>query len=325
MTALECRGRPRALSARGTIGVVPSDRVRRCAVVVNPTKVSDGFHDAITGRLDETGWAEPMWLETTEDDPGRSMTKSAREAGVDLVVAAGGDGTVRVVADGLAGSGIAMGIVPAGTANLLARNLGLPTAEAEAIDVALGGRTRPIDLIAITVDDREREHFAVMAGIGVDAMIMDEVRPELKARIGSAAYFVAVGKALGRLPIPLTVRIDDRRVHRRRRAMVCLVGNVSQLPGNITLLPKATPDDGRLDVYVASPHRITHWLWVFVRLVTRYRRGDDKVDEWQGRRVEVRLAEPDSYQLDGDVAGDMQRMVAEVRPEALIVCVPKAV
>lgn len=325
MTALECRGRPRALSARGTIGVMPSDRVRRCAVVVNPTKVSDGFHDAITGRLDETGWAEPMWLETTEDDPGRSMTKSAREAGVDLVVAAGGDGTVRVVADGLAGSGIAMGIVPAGTANLLARNLGLPMAEAEAIDVALGGRTRPIDLIAITVDDREREHFAVMAGIGVDAMIMDEVRPELKARIGSAAYFVAVGKALGRLPIPLTVRIDDRRVHRRRRAMVCLVGNVSQLPGNITLLPKATPDDGRLDVYVASPHRITHWLWVFVRLVTRYRRGDDKVDEWQGRRVEVRLAEPDSYQLDGDVAGDMQRMVAEVRPEALIVCVPEAV
>ena len=126
ITALDCRGAPHTRSERGTIGVVPSERVRRCAVVVNPTKVSDGFHEAITGRLGEAGWAEPMWLETTEDDPGRSMTRSAREAGVDLVVAAGGDGTVRIVADGLAGSGIAMGIVPAGTANLLARNLGLP-------------------------------------------------------------------------------------------------------------------------------------------------------------------------------------------------------
>ena len=285
--------------------------------------MSDGFHEAITRRLGESGWAEPLWLETNEDDPGRSMTKSAREAGVDLVVAAGGDGTVRVVADGLAGSGIAMGIVPAGTANLLARNLDLPMAEEEAIEVALAAHTRTIDLIAITVDDHDPEHFAVIAGVGVDAMIMDEVRPELKARIGSAAYFVALGKALGRLPIPLTVKIDDHHVHRRRRAMTCLVANVGQLPGNINLLPNAEPDDGRLDVYVASPHRITHWLRVFIRLITRNRRGDDKVDEWQGRRVEVRLTEPDSYQLDGDVVGEVRTLVAEVQPEALTVCVPE--
>ena len=163
----------------------------------------------------------------------------------------------------------------------------------------------------------------MIAGVGVDAMIMDEVRPELKARIGSAAYFVALGKALGRLPIPLTVKIDDHRVHRRRRAMTCLVANVGQLPGNINLLPNAEPDDGRLDVYVASPHRITHWLRVFIRLITRNRRGDDKVDEWQGRRVEVRLTEPDSYQLDGDVVGEVRTLVAEVQPEALTVCVPE--
>ncbi len=293
-------------------------------MIANPTKVSDGFRDAITSRMAETGWAEPLWLETTADDPGRSMTRSAREAGPDLVIAAGGDGTVRIVADGLAGSGIAMGIVPEGTANLLARNLDLPMDEADAIEVALGGRTRTIDLIEITVDDREPEHFAVIAGVGVDAMIMDEVRPELKAKIGSAAYFVAAGKALGRLPIPLTIKVDDRRVHRRRRAMVCLIGNVSQLTGNITMLPRAKPDDGRLDVYIASPHRITHWIRVFVRLVTRNRRGDDRVDEWQGRRVEVRLAGRDSYQLDGDVAGELLKFVAEVRPGALTVCVPEA-
>jgi diacylglycerol kinase (ATP) len=310
--------RPR--SGRGTIGVVPADRVRRCAVIVNPAKVSDGFRDAITRRLGDGGWAEPLWLETSEDDPGRAMTESAREAGVDLVVAAGGDGTVRVVADGLVGSGITMGIVPAGTANLLARNLDLPKDEEDAIEVALGGRTRTIDLIAITVDDQDQEHFAVMAGVGVDAMTMDETNPDLKAKIGSAAYFVALGKALGRLPIPLQVALDGGRP-RRRRAMICLVANVSRLPGDITLLPRAEPDDGRLDVYVATPHRLTHWLRVIIRLLTRNRRGDDKVDEWQGRRVEVRLDNPDNYQLDGDVVGELRTFVAEVQPDALTVCV----
>jgi diacylglycerol kinase family enzyme len=215
-----------------------------------------------------------------------------------------------------------MGIVPEGTANLLARNLDLPMDEADAIEVALDGRTRTVDLIEITVDDHEPEHFAVMAGVGVDAMIMDETRPELKAKIGSAAYFAAVGKALGRLPITVQVSIDGRRPH-RRHTMICLVANVSTLPGNITLLPDAKPNDGRLDVYVASPHRFTHWIRVFIRLLTRYRRGDDRVDEWQGERVEVRLTGQDSYQLDGDVVGELQSFVAEVRPGALTVCVPQ--
>ena len=99
---------------------------RRCAVVYNPTKVSDGFRDTLTERLEPAGWTQTLWLETSEDDPGRSMTAEAVAAGVDRVIAAGGDGTVRIVADGLAGSGIVMGLVPAGTGNLLARNLGIP-------------------------------------------------------------------------------------------------------------------------------------------------------------------------------------------------------
>ena len=249
------------------------------------------------------------------------MTAEAVAAGVDRVIAAGGDGTVRIVADGLAGTGILMGLVPAGTGNLLARNLGIPLKEAQAIEVALGEHTRTIDLIKITVDDRESEHFAVMAGMGVDAMIMDETNPDLKAKIGSAAYFIAAGKALGRLPMDLRIKIDDHRTH-HRRTMIALVGNVSQLTGNITLLPGAAPDDGLLDVYVASPHRFTHWLRVLVRLITRRGHKDDQVDQWRGKRVEVRLRQPDSYQLDGDVVGECRTLIAEIQPGALTVCVP---
>lgn len=292
----------------------------RCAVVFNPIKVSDTFRETLESRLGETGWSDTVWLETTENDPGHSMTAHALSEGVNRVIGAGGDGTVRVVAHELANSGIPMGIVAAGTANLLARNLELPMAEAKAIDVALGQQLRTIDLIRLTVDDQPPEHYAVMAGIGMDAVMMDEVDSGLKAKIGSAAYFLTIGKALGRLPMKLHIRVDDHHRH-RRRAMICVIGNVGVLSGNITLMPEAQPDDGRLDVYVASPHRLTHWIRVFVRLLIRRRHSEDQVDQWRGRRVEVILDEEDNYQLDGDVAGTCRRLVAEIAPGALQVCV----
>lgn len=296
---------------------------RRVAVIANPVKVSDAFAPAMRTALAGAGWAEPLWLETAEDDPGRSMVAKAVAEQVDLVIAAGGDGTVRVVADGLAGTGIPMAIVPEGTANLLSRNLDIPLAEPDAIQVALFGKTRTIDLVKLTVDGVEDEHFAVMAGMGIDAMIMDETDDELKAKIGPAAYVVAGAKALGRLPMRMRIKVDDHQVH-RRRAVVCVIGNVSTLTGNLVLIPGAKPDDGLLDVYVASPHRLTEWVRVFLRLITRRRNRDrsSRVDQWRGRRVVVTLDEHDSYQLDGDVKGEMRRLVAEVVPGALQIRVP---
>ena len=103
--------------------------------------------------------------------------------------------------------------------------------------------------------------------------------------------------------------------------MICVIGNVGVLPGNITLMPEAKPDDGMLDVYLASPHRLTHWVRLFVRLLFRRGHAEDQVDLWRGRRVDVRLDEEDNYQLDGDVAGTCRRLVAEIAPGALQVCV----
>ena len=298
-----------------------SSDATRCAVVCNPTKVSDGFRALVTERTEAVGWAPPLWLETSEDDPGRGMTREALAAGVDVALAAGGDGTIRVVADAMAGSGTTMAVIPAGTGNLLARNLDLPLEEAGALEVALAGRTRAIDLVALAVDGGPEEHFAVMAGVGVDATIMDEVDPALKKKVGPAAYFVAAGKALGRLPIPMEVSVDGGRRH-RRRAMTCLIGNVGKLPGGLVLMPDAQADDGRLDVYVASPLRVSHWLKLALRVITRRGQRDDQVDSWQGGRVELTLRRAEAYQLDGDVVGEGRRLVAEVRRGALTVCVP---
>jgi diacylglycerol kinase family enzyme len=215
-----------------------------------------------------------------------------------------------------------MGLIPAGIGNLLARNLDLPLDEPASIETAFGGRTRSIDLIKATVDDGKPEHFTVMAGIGIDAVIMDETDDALKDKIGAAAYFVAAGKAVGRLPLRVSIQLDDHRPV-KRHAMLCVIGNVSDLRGNLTLIPGAKPDDGLLDLYIASPHRFRHWLKLDLRLVTRRPKKDDQVDQHTGKRVTIRIDGGDNYQLDGDVIDKCTTLVAQVEPDALTICVPR--
>ncbi len=289
------------------------------AVVYNPTKVSDDIRDLVNRRAEESGWQQPRWLETRADDPGRAMTAEALEAEVDLVLAAGGDGTVRVVAAGLAGSGVPLGIIPEGTGNLLARNLDIPLTEADAVEVAFGEHERSLDIVRIATDDGgEPDRFAVMAGIGLDAAIMNNTDEGLKAKVGSAAYVVAAVQQLNRKPRSVRVTVDDGRVL-RRRAVLTLVGNVGAIQGNVELIPGAEPDDGRLDVFVASPRRLRHWLAVAVRLVTRKKQSSDRIDQLVGRRVRIELDEPDDYQLDGDTIGQCRQLTAEVEPRALMI------
>jgi diacylglycerol kinase (ATP) len=232
-----------------------------------------------------------------------------------------GDGTIRAVADALAHTGIPVGLVPAGTGNLLARNLDLPLEEVDAIEVALSGQVRQLDLVKIIVDDRAPEYFAVMAGIGIDAVIMDETDEGLKDKIGSAAYFVAAAKALDRLPVRMTVQLDGGR-HVRRQAMLCVIGNVGTLRGNLTLIPGARPDDGLLDVYIASPRRFRHWVKIALRLMTRRAKKDDQVDQHTAKRVRIKLHGKDNFQLDGDAIGEATILDAEIQPGALALRVP---
>lgn len=287
----------------------------RCAVVANPTKLNDVDSALVRTRLIEAGYAEPLWLETTPDDPGRAMTQQALAAGAQLVVAAGGDGTIRMVAAGMAGSDAAMAIVPAGTGNLLARNLDLPLDVGGALDVAVGRDERRIDTVVLTVDGGQPDRFVVMAGTGIDAMIMDEVDERLKKFIGPGAYFIAAGKAIGRLPVPVELTVDGQR--HRRKAIICLIGNCGELTGDLELIPGAQPDDGLLYLYVAFPSRPSHLIKALIRLLTRRPQKDDHVQVWSGRKVEIRLQHPDAYELDGDVEGEGLVLQAEVDPGSL--------
>lgn len=299
----------------------PAGTGRRAAVVINATKIDDALEQLLRQRFADAGWAEPLWLETTPEDPGRAMTAEAVEAGVDLVVAAGGDGTIRVVIAGLVGSDIPAALLPAGTVNLLARNLDVPLRLEDAIEVALGDQERTIDLIKITADDGEPDHFAVMAGIGTDAAIMEEADADLKKAIGPAAYAVAASRNLTRKPVRTKITIDDRPPV-RRRAVLCVVGNVGEVPGLVSLIPEARLDDGQLDLLVASPRRFRDWVTAFVRVLLRRHHEDANLDHWTGRRVVITVPSAEAYQLDGDTEGEASQLVAEVVPAAVRVKVP---
>ena len=302
--------------------VLAAKNPRRCAIVVNPTKIPDwaAFRRHVEGDCREYGWT-PMFLETTPDDPGRGMTRRALEAGVELVMAAGGDGTVRVVCSELAGSGVPLGLLPSGTGNLLARNLRIPLDEAEALRVILGGRQDRIDLVEVTIDDAEPEHIAVMAGMGLDARIMSGTDEGLKKVLGPAAYVMAAGDAANLPSFDVTVTLDEGEPIERHAGLV-MVGNVGQLQGNVQLLPDAQFDDGLLDLFVASPASVADWLRITTSVLLPVPEASE-IDRGQGRRVVIEASEPVEYQLDGDAAGECRRMVAEVTPQTLTVMVPE--
>lgn len=304
----------------------PDVRLKRCAVIYNPTKVLDRatFQRHVEYELASRGWDRAIWLETTRHDPGRQMTEVAVRKRVDLVLGAGGDGTIRVICDGLANTGIPFGIVPAGTGNLLCRNLGIPLDEPSALRVAFEGIASPTDLVQVAVDDEEEgEACAVMAGIGIDAAIMDSTDTDLKKVVGSAAYFLAAAQNANHPPLPVTIRVDDGEPF-RRRASVLLVGNVGILQGGIQILPGARADDGALNLLVASPRTVADWARLTRKVLTRRTgAGDDRMDLLTGRRVEITAERADAYQLDGDTVGHCRRMVAEVLPGALTLMLPE--
>lgn len=291
----------------------------RCAVVVNPAKVTDldSFRTTVDGALTEAGWVEPMWLQTTVDDPGKGQTRQAVEAGVDVVIAAGGDGTVMSCAAGLVGTDVALAILPSGTGNLLAVNLGLSTDLAAGLEVAVERATRRLDVGRLD-DDR---YFVVMAGMGFDAKLLEATSEQAKAKIGWPAYVVGALRHLRDRPMRVRVQIDDRPAV-RARARTVLVANVARLQGGVTLLADAAPDDGQLDVAVLTPRTLRHWLamgWALIRRLDKVPR----MQVYRGRQVTISSDRDQPRELDGDLIEPGRTLRATIAPAALLLCVPR--
>jgi len=297
---------------------------KQCAVIFNPAKVTDWvtFRRHVDYELDKLGFADTLWLETTVKDPGRQMAAEAVRHRVDLVLGAGGDGTIRAVCAGLADSGIPFGLIPAGTGNLLARNLGIPLDERAALEIAFFGIEHKIDLVKLSVDDNEPDYFAVMAGLGIDAVILGNINPDLKRTVGSAAYFVSAMQQAKHPGAAATFTVDDAEPF-KRNATVMVIGNVGYLQADIPLIPDAQADDGLLDLLIASPRRPADWFRLTARVLARQRRTDDRLARFTARKVTIQVEEPDEYQLDGDTIGSASKLVAEIAPGALTIKLPR--
>ena len=289
----------------------------RAAVVVNPTKLDDheAFRKSVRQVMDDHGWDEPLWLETTPEDPGRGQAKSAVSAGVGLVLACGGDGTVTACAEGVADTGVPLAIIPMGTGNLLARNIGLPIGLDEALAVALGGVQQPIDVGRVN-----GTLFVVMAGLGLDARMLSGTSDQLKKRLGWLAYAISAVRHLGDRPMRVTVSAEGGR-RRRLRAGTLIVGNVGRLRGGLPLLPDARPDDGMLDAVVLIAGGLTGWLAVAAGIVLR-RSAHGRIYRVQFTKLQVTLDQEQPWELDGEVMGSTRQLTVAAQPAALLLRMP---
>lgn len=291
--------------------------MRRAAVIVHPGKHDDleGFRAAVVTALADQGWAEPLWLETSPDDTGERLAAEAVRSGVDLVLASGGDGTITAVASGVAGSGIALGVLPSGTGNLLARNLGVPLDLGQALAVALTGAQQQVD-----VGFANGRPFVVMAGLGFDAEMLAGTREELKRRAGWAAYVLSALRHLWDRPTRVVLRADGGPWLRRWASGV-IVGNVGTLQANIRLMPDAVPDDGVLNVAVLTAWGLIGWLGLAAD-VLMLRRKSVHLTRLTCRELVVRSRRPRPWEVDGEVIGLSRELRVSLSPGDLLVRVP---
>ncbi|KFF59275.1 hypothetical protein JF66_12510 [Cryobacterium sp. MLB-32] len=328
------------MTATGTPPIKP-----QVAVVYNPIKVNLAkLRVSVAAAESSAGWPEAHWFETSEADAGQQATTDALHAGATIVLVAGGDGTVRAVAEVLRGSAVSLAIVPAGTGNLLARNLQLPLGNIDtAVAIAFGGTDLSMDVGVASItsaDHKTTEHvFLVMAGLGIDAQMIANTNSTLKKQVGWLAYVDAGVRALPTLR-PFRIRYSvEGRTDRPAHVSSILVANCGLLPGNIQFLPDARLDDGILDIAVLQPKGVFGWLMIWRRVtwengVLRRSAVGRKIIErtssttervmttLRGADVRIVLEHPQELELDGDEFGPVRAMTLRADRNSMIVRVP---
>lgn len=285
-------------------------------MIAHSGKVLDGGLPQLRDKLRQQGVTNPWWFEIAKGSQASQCARSAVKKGARTVLVWGGDGTVQRSLDVLVDTGVALGILPAGTANLLARNLGIPVDLDQALDIALhGGRTK-IDTGVIN-----GEHFSLMAGAGFDALMIHDADSGLKDRLGRAAYLWTGLRNLQTDPVEATIRVDGRKYF--KGDVTCfVVGNLSRVAPGVELFEGSRADDGLLEFGVVQAKTRPQWLMTIGR--TAVGNADDSpfVVAGRGSAITVRFDRQVPYELDGGVRGKTKALKIAVAPHSVEVCVP---
>lgn len=314
---------------------------KRAAVIYFPGRIDRKRLDtAIQSSLQSLRWEPALWLPTSAEETGAIQAQRAAAQNATHLIVAGGDGTVREVLQSVVDNklDVTVGIVPVGTGNVLARNLGIDINDFHgAVKRALLGNRHQIDLglakIIFENDERREILFSVMAGLGLDAKIMLNTNQKLKRRIGWVAYIDGGLRALPTRFEKLFIEVDGKEA-RRMKLVSLLIGNAGWLPGNINLMPDAKLDDGLLDAAVIGPRRFWNWIdfWSRVTIgnnVVRVNRVAKQLleatanvktlENLSGSKLRVTPDRPIHLQIDGDALGKIKQAEFEVVPRAITV------
>lgn len=297
---------------------------RLVGVVVNASKDSAEHAVALVRQACErAGMPAPLIEYSTPEDSGLAMTDRAVEAGCDVVIAAGGDGTLRAVASKLVGTEVTMGIIPLGTGNLFARNIGLPYQDlAACASEAIHGTAHRVDTLDLRLQRpggrTDQEISLVIAGGGLDAQVMADTRAELKARAGWLAYGEAGLRHVLGSRKTVGVKLDDADPETFRIRSV-LLANCGTLQAGIRLIPEAKFDDGHMDVALFTPRHALDWGRVLAKTVLRFSADIPVMKVRQARIGRLTMAEPMPFQIDGDAVGEVVSVSAQVNPGSLVV------
>jgi diacylglycerol kinase (ATP) len=288
----------------------------RVAVIAHAGKSFGGGLGELRRTLTEAGVSDPIWHEVPKSRRAPKQVRRALKEGAELLIVWGGDGMVQRCIDALSGSDATLAIMPAGTANLFAGNLGIPQQIGEAVRIALSGQTRTLDVARMN-----GERFAVMAGAGFDARMIRGADGGLKDRLGRVAYVFTGARALGAKPFRATVEVDGAPWFKGKASCV-LFGNVGALFGGITVFEDARPDDGLIDLGVITADGLVQWTRTAARTAVGSAAESPFVQVTKARTVKVKLDRKVLYELDGGDREKVKKFRVDVEPAAVRVRVP---
>ena len=284
-------------------------------VLAHSAKTMGGGLGELRKTLSSFGINDPLWREVEKSRFIPTKAKEILDAGADLVFVWGGDGTVQQAIDTFAGKPISVAIMPAGTANLFATNLGIPKNLEEAVNVGLHGSRRELDL-----GKMNGEHFGVMGGAGMDALMIRDADAGLKDKLGRIAYAWTGAKNIARRPVKMRIDVDGERWFNDEASCV-LVGNVGDVIGGLAAFPDASPDDGVLNIGVVTADGALEWARTLGRAALGDVSGSPFVQTTTGRKFDVRFAAATPYEVDGSDRTPTKHLKVRVKPKAITICV----